>query len=173
MSSGFRIGGGEFRFRGGLVDEEVTPVVREKIVEDERHLDFRRDVVHVAVRVLPEIPPDDAVVFLLQGPKSRLADVDAPVVRGEAEARVERDRLRAHLQHRGERRRILRDLRSVRGERIGAQLERARALERGHRPVARDPDGLRVAEFRMGRGESREVLHGSPMVAADLSPWHQ
>src|SRR5206468_8641861 len=115
--------------RGSSLHEEVETIVREEVVEDEGRLDLLGDVVDVPIRVLSEVPPDDPVVLVFQGPQRRFADVDAPPIGNEAEAHVERDCFRTQLEHAREGGRIFRDVRLVRGQRLRGELERTGALE--------------------------------------------
>src|SRR5439155_5448885 len=113
-------------------------------------LDLVCDVVDILVRVFAEVPPDNPVVFLLERAKASLSDVDAPCLGGEPEAHVERDRLRADLQHRGQRARILRRLHSKGREVLRGQPEGSSPLERREGSEAWDPNDGRIAKLRMG-----------------------
>src|SRR5437763_1570657 len=84
------------------------------------------------------------------------SDVDAPRLGGEPEAHVERDRLRADLQHRGQCARILRRLNSKGREVLRGQLEGPSPLEWREGSESWDPNDGRIAKLRMGGREPRQ-----------------
>src|SRR5437773_6024573 len=87
------------------------------------------------------------------------SDVDAPRLGGEPEAHVERNRLRADLQHRGQRARILRRLHPKGREVLRRQLEGSSPLEGRKGSESWDPNDGRIAKLRMGGREPRQILH--------------
>src|SRR5439155_12759567 len=84
---------------------------------------------------------------------------DTPRLGGEPEAHVERDGLRADLQHRGQRARILRRLHSKGREVLRGQLEGPSPLECREASESWDPNDGRIAKLRMGGREPRQILH--------------